>query len=151
MSEEELLRIINNISKPRIKTYEGLGFPEKDVDLISAYFAIQEISSHFFVPLQVLEICLRNSINNALTPLFEGKWPGNKWYNLVQLSDESKKTLLSAKKITKAKCGEAYTDDDLISNLMLGFWVYMLDSQHRNNQNPYHFWQYVLDDVSESA
>lgn len=72
MSEEELLRIINNISKPRIKTYEGLGFPEKDVDLISAYFAIQEISSHFFVPLQVLEICLRNSINNALTPLLKG-------------------------------------------------------------------------------
>lgn len=147
MSEEEILRIIENISEPRIKTYKGLGFKDHDESLISAYFAIQEISSHFFVPLQVIEICLRNSIHNSLTSLFEEKWPGNKWYDLAQLSDESKRTLLAAKKITIKKNGEDYTDDDLISNLMLGFWVYMLDKQHRNNKNPYHFWQYVVNDV----
>lgn len=147
MSEEEILKVIGNISEARIRTYEGLGFPEKGQEVVTAYFAIQEISSHFFVPLQVLEICLRNSIHSSLAPLFEQKWGDRKWYDLVQLSDESRSNLLAAKKTTASKCGKNFSEDDLISNIMFGFWVYMLDKPHRVYTNPYHFWQYVTDDV----
>ncbi|MEO1851484.1 MAG: hypothetical protein ABGX74_05210 [Psychrobacter sp.] len=147
MSEEEIKKIVDNISVPRIETYESLGFVGRDENLLAAYFSIQEISSHFFVPLQVLEICLRNSIHNALDNLFSDHCNSIKWYNLVHLSNESKKTLRQAKSNTIKKCGGNYSDDDLVSNLMFGFWVYMLDTQHRDYSNEYHFWQYKLDEI----
>lgn len=147
MGEEEIRKIIDNISIPRIETYENLGFVDRNENLLAAYFAIQEISSHFFVPLQVLEICLRNSIHNSLDDLFSDQQKGEKWYNLVHLSKESRRTLSQAKRNTEKKCGPHYSDDDLISNLMFGFWVYMLDSQHRDNSKPYHFWQYKTDEI----
>jgi hypothetical protein len=143
MVEKDILKIISNISTPRIKTYEDLGFKENDEEVLFAYFSIQEISSHFFVPLQVLEIGLRNSIHNALKKHFSKKWPEQKWYDIVQLSDISKQTLISAKAATEKKCGADYSDDDLISNITFGFWVYMLDEQHRDPKNPHSFWNQI--------
>ena len=147
MKNEEIEKIMKNISLPRIKTYEELGFPDRDSKLLYAYFAIQEISSHFLVPLQVIEVCLRNSIHNAVGKKFERQYPGHKWYNLVSLSKKSRDTLNAAKRKTRDECGIDYSDDDLVSNLMLGFWVYMLDEQHRDLSNPYNFWNTEINNV----
>lgn len=141
MAENDVLKIISNISTPRIKSYEDLGFEEDNEALLFAYFSIQEISSHFFVPLQVLEIGLRNSLHNSLKEHFATKRPGQNWYDVVELSDMSKKMLITAKETTTRNCGAHYSDDDLISNITFGFWVYMLDEQHRLPENPHSFWQ----------
>ncbi|TKD59218.1 hypothetical protein FBG13_17620 [Cobetia marina] len=147
MKNEEIEKIMKNISLPRIKTYEELGFPDRDSKLLYAYFAIQEISSHFLVPLQVIEICLRNSIHSAVGKKFERQHPNCKWYDLVRLSEQSSRMLNTAKRKTREECGRNYSDDDLVSNLMFGFWVYMLDEQHRDLNNPYNFWNTEIGNV----
>ncbi|NYS80495.1 MULTISPECIES: Abi family protein [Halomonadaceae] len=147
MTEEEAKIIIEKISIPRIKTYTDIGFPENSEELILAYFYIQEISSHFFVPLQILEISLRNAIHDALTKRFNKRYPGKKWYNNVHHTHTSVLMLNSAKQKTEDRSGSHYSDDDLVANLSFGFWVYMLDVKHRTPNYPYSFWQYEAGNI----
>lgn len=150
MTEEEIQVIFNNVSIPRISTYTHLGFEEGSEELIEAYFSIQEISSHFFVPIQILEICLRNSISSSLSKRFSPSVTGveREWYELLPFSETSRAMVATAKKNAEEKFGEDFTEDDLISRLMFGFWVYCLEPIHADNKkNPYHFWQYEIDNI----
>lgn len=147
MTEEEIKVIIEKISIPRIKSYTDIGFSENSEDLILAYFYIQEISSHFFVPLQMLEISLRNAIHDALTKRFSSRNPGLKWYNNVHHTPASLSILDTAKQKTGKRFGANYSDNDLVANLNFGFWVYMLDTPHRNPANTYNFWQYEAGNI----
>ena len=153
MNEDVIKKIINCLSIARVSAYTNIGFKTESKELIDAYFSLQEMSSHFFVPIQVLEICLRNSIQTALYRRFpKDEKTGKNWYDLLPISDESKKIVISAKAKSLVNAGKKgaknYTEDDLVSNMMFGFWVHMLEPIHATLQsNPYHFWQYELDNI----
>jgi len=155
MNDEEIKKIIGCLSIPRVSAYINLGYKPDSKELIDAYFSLQEISSHFFVPIQIIEISLRNSIHQALSKRFPfNEKNGKNWYDLLPISDDSKKMLLTAKAKAKAndekKGGSGYSEDDLISNIMFGFWVHMLEPVHvvpDITVNPYHFWQFELDNI----
>lgn len=120
MNDDEIKKIIGCLSIPRVSAYIDLGYKPDSKELIDAYFALQEISSHFFVPIQIIEISLRNSIHHALSKRFPfDEKNGKNWYDLLPISDDSKKMLLTAKSKAKAnndkKGGAGYSEDDLIS------------------------------------
>lgn len=144
MKSANLCEIIGNISEPRLETYRKVDNFEED-ELLSFYFKIQEISSHFFVPIQVLEISLRNRLNTELNNLCKTRknWKGKKWHHVIRpdLSDSSK-TMLD-----RAKPDTCQAEGDWVARLSFGFWVYLLDKKHRNNENPYSFWQYIDEKV----
>lgn len=152
MNEEEIIKILRGLSIPRVSVYTNLGLPPESKELIDAYFALQEMSSHFFVPIQMLEVCLRNSIYHALCNRFPAADNGKKWYELLPISANGKTILRTAKSKSeenaKRKRLANYTEDDLVSNIMFGFWVHMLEPIHADpKNNPYHFWQFELDNI----
>lgn len=151
MKDNDLEVMLNNVSIPRMNEYVSLGFSLGTEELLESYFSIQEVSSHFFVPIQILEICLRNSLSTVLSNRFDetaanlGK---DKWYEILPISEKSRDAVRDAKKNASDKTKGNYTDGDVVSRLTFGFWVYLLEPVHNNNrQNPYHFWQYEIDNV----
>ena len=141
MKTTNIEELIQDISEPRLKTYKDVD-NFSDVELLSFYFKIQEISSHFFVPIQILEIILRNRLNHELKILNNKRrnWTKENWYETIEgeLSKKSKDMLKNA--MSKSKGG---SEGDLIANITFGFWVYLLDAQHSDNKNPLAFWQYI--------
>ena len=121
--------MLNNVSIPRINEYVNLGFSLGTEELLESYFSIQEVSSHFFVPIQILEICLRNSLSTVLSNRFDetaanlGK---DKWYEILPISEKSKDAVRDAKRNAYGKTKGNYTDGDVVSRLTFGFWVYLL-------------------------
>ena len=152
MNEEEIKRILACLSIPRVSVYTKLGLTPDSKELIDAYFALQEMSSHFFVPVQTIEVCLRNSIHSSLSKRFPVADYGCKWYELLPISKEGKGILYAARgqslRNAKYKGLQGYTEDDLVSNVMFGFWVHMLEPIHADpKSNKHHFWQFELDSI----
>ena len=144
MSSYDFQGMFYTISDARIKSYIDLGFSPQSENLMRAYFGIQEIASHFFVPLQVLEISMRNSMHRCLSERSERLYGADSvpWYDELSLTRESNRVKREAKNKTKKDAekrgSEEYTEDDLISNLSFGFWVHLLNSRFRvvDKENP---------------
>lgn len=152
MNDDEVKKILKGLSIPRVSVYTNLGLKPDSKELIDAYFALQEMSSHFFVPIQMLEVCLRNSIYHSLCTKFPFADHGKLWHDLLPISQEGRRILKVAKdkssENARRKGGANYTQDDLVSNIMLGFWVHMLEPIHADpKSNPHHFWQSEIDNV----
>lgn len=135
MSSYDFQSMFYTISDARIKSYVELGFTPQSENLMRAYFGIQEIASHFFVPLQVLEISMRNSMHRCLSERAERLYGAGSvpWYDELSLTRESHRIKKEAKNKTKRDAkkrgSEKYTEDDLISNLSFGFWVHLLNDR----------------------
>lgn len=99
------------ISKERFSSY---------VD-IDEYNENLKFSKKFYIPLSILEIALKNSINEHLTNKL-----GDQWYE-----DENFLTVDSLKKVNQAKNilykrGEKISKSKIIAELSFGFWVNLL-------------------------
>lgn len=151
MTDEQIKKIIQTLSIPRVSAYINLGLKPESKELIDAYFALQEMSSHFFVPIQMLEVCLRNAISHALCSRFKFSDNGKHWHDLLPISAEGREILKAAKKKSQTNAGRKgknYTEDDLVSNMTFGFWVHMLEPIHADpKNNQHHFWQFEIDNV----
>jgi hypothetical protein len=150
MNNDEVAKILKGLSIPRVSVYTDLGLQPNSKELVDAYFALQEMSSHFFVPIQILEVCLRNSIYHALCRKFSEN--SRLWHEIIPISQEGRRILTLAKnksaENSTRKRSNSYTQDDLVSNIMLGFWVHMLEPIHADpKNNPHHFWQSEIDNV----
>ena len=136
------IKIINGLSRARIQPYLALHATKNDDNAIKCYIALQEISSHFFVILQLLEITLRNNINEA----FLTHTKNSKWYESYPTSTESIDMVANAKKKATKDFKHktvSYNDDDVICRLTFGFWVYLFESRYRGDQ----FWQKNIDHI----
>lgn len=123
--------LINSISLPRLSFYEKyLGCTETH-EKIGSYIAYQSLSSDFFPVLQMIEVALRNTIDNTLK-----KSHGDNWYDHVPESDKSKYYVTTAKHV----CPNNHTRNDIISRLPFGFWVYLLDAPYRNTNHSSYIW-----------
>lgn len=148
--------IISLISKQRFRTYETLFVqivPSHATSLeerkILFYMNIQVLYSHFFVPVQVLEITLRNRIHNAQTDYYKT----NNWFYRLLKEDfctEKTKTMFnksknSAKKEIREKNipNKILTPEDCVGALNFGFWVELLSKEYRGSL----FWQFNTNNV----
>jgi hypothetical protein len=133
--------IMSSISPAKLLPYKRLGF-KNDWELVQGYFFLLEVSSHFVAPLQLLEVGLRNKMHSAIWALTKKE----EWYKTVPVSTESKRQVADALRSAKRKLGRHETTDDIVCRLMLGFWVFLLDTPYRTT-GPNNLWQKCKDDV----
>ena len=101
---------INNlITIPRLSTYQT--FKQYEQNLL--------VSKQYYIPLALLEVTLRNSINNHLKNKYGNGWLINNAFflrqDLIRKRDEAKYKLQTRK--------ETITQDKLIAELSFGFWT----------------------------
>ena len=136
-------KIVENLSYSRMSSY--LLFPPSSTEeeTIFAYDYMQRLSVHLFLPLQYLEVVLRNRIYKVLTEHY--RWRGKQYRELGKAEDwlEWMPSHKDTQKIitqTKRNLGLfANMPDDLISNLTFGVWVKLLQEYPDTNSH-YHFW-----------
>lgn len=135
------------LPESRLKPYRQIqGVKERD--LISVYFLLQDISSKLFIPLQSLEIVLRNKIDESLKKQFSR----DDWYDdkTFYMTDLSRKALGSTRTLIERNIkNRRPNSDDFVANLTFGFWVAMHHEQYKNNDQN-NFWdsnfEYVYKD-----
>ena len=123
INQDELLEIITPV---RISAY---GKESIDI-LIERYIYNLKLSEAFYPALSLLEITLRNKICNAIEKLICKDWLINelKIQNILE-NKEYQKLLDSANKIKKA--GKTITNDRLVSEMTLGFWIHLCTKSYK--------------------
>ena len=123
INQDELLEIITPV---RISAY---GKESIDI-LIERYIYNLKLSEAFYPALSLLEITLRNKICNAIEKLIYKDWLINelKIQNILE-NKEYQKLLDSANKIKKA--GKTITNDRLVSEMTLGFWIHLCTKSYK--------------------
>ncbi len=98
--------------------------------LIERYIYNLKLSEAFYPALSLLEITLRNKICNAIEKLIYKDWLINelKIQNILE-NKEYQKLLDSANKIKKA--GKTITNDRLVSEMTLGFWIHLCTKSYK--------------------
>lgn len=144
-----LTKIRNCTSDARLSSYSRL-INQTGVDEFTffPYMAIQTVTSMFYIPLQTLEICLRNLLHNNISKYYKGRskkisLPGapEKWYLWMPESTEAKTKIQDAiKKAQKEVRFRSVTDDDIVCRFQFGTWIYIL-KERDSNKDPLHFWQ----------
>lgn len=132
------VELIEGLSSERLKPYKtALGCHTME-EIVKAHHLLSDVSQHFYVPVQVLEISLRNRVNHVVA-----KWSNSAtWYDTIPVSQQAASAVIDAKTSAQREIsGRAIIPDDIISRLSLGFWVYMFDTPYRDSKNPSkHVW-----------
>jgi hypothetical protein len=119
MNEQLYEQLELSISKTRLDEYSKI-LKTQDKKIIFTYYILNsEIAKSLYIPLQNLEVALRNSIHNTLTAYYNTEY----WYDIDEflLHNELKKIIEAKSKITRAK--KELTADRIISELSFGFWT----------------------------
>lgn len=129
----QYIKILEELASPRLKTYlTPLGY-EQTKDSTKAYFLLNDISQHFYVPLQLIEIALRNKIHQHISQ----KLRRQNWYDTLPVTIKSQAMVVEAKRLAREEITtRPVNHDDIVSRLTFGFWAYMLDKPYRNTADP---------------
>lgn len=112
------------ISPDRLSTY--LREPANDREAaLKLYLWNSKISSAFYMPLQGLEITLRNFLHDALSHHF--KRPD--WYDATRLTPKAGEMLQAAKDVIQ-KSGKQADPPHVVAELSFGFWVSLLNKSY---------------------
>lgn len=114
MNQEQIERYI---SKARLDAYSG----------IKEYSQNLLFSRHFYIPLAVLEVALRNSINDYLTTKVGDNWLENE----TLLCKDARRKIDEAKNKLSYR-HEPQTNDKIIAELNFGFWVGLFTKPYEN-------------------
>lgn len=121
--KNELIEIITPV---RLGAY---GNDNNEV-LLEKYIYNLKLSEAFYPALSLLEITLRNRICNAIEKLICKDWLIQELSKQNILADkEYQKLLESQNKIKKA--GKNVTNDRLISEMTLGFWIHLCTKSYK--------------------
>jgi len=121
--KDELIEIITPV---RLGAY---GSWDND-KLLNLYVYNLKLSEAFYPALSLLEITLRNKICNAIEKLICRDWLMQELNKQNILADkEYQKLLESANKIKKAH--KKITNDRLISEMTLGFWIHLCTKSYK--------------------
>lgn len=129
--------VIDCVSQVRLKTYKTelvakplapqAAAPLATAPAVKAYFLLNDISQHFFVPLQLVEVSLRNKLNAHV----KRKKNNPRWYDVVPVGKLNLDRVHAAKKFA-LQDNAKYQPDDVVCRLMFGFWVSLLDRDYRD-------------------
>lgn len=96
------------ISKERFNAYENIGEYEQNLTF----------SKQSYIPLSILEVSLRNSIDKLLTAKISDNWYEADWF----LTKDSRLKILQAIELLE-KRKESISKHKIIAELSFGFWV----------------------------
>lgn len=119
------LAIEQSLSRDRLGKY--LASTGNDLDLaIGLYERNTRLAAAFYAPLQTLEICLRNHLNDQMTSIYGADWMTN---GHPPLNGWAQKEILDAEKgLGSAKA--PVTGGAIVAELHLGFWISLLAPQY---------------------
>lgn len=122
--------LIDLFSLKRLSSYK---YNENDTDTIALerYLYNIELSKSLYPLLSILEISLRNRINQAIESVIQENWLGKELNQQnILLANEHKK-LLEAKQKLLNKGHRNIGKDDLIAELSLGFWIHLCTKRYK--------------------
>ena len=132
--------VIDDLSKLRLKTYRT-HLTEAEHGLttaqaVKAYFLLNDISQHFFVPMQLVEVVFRNRLNDHLKATRKNPH----WYKTVPATETSRRLVENAiGQAQREKESPKPAADDVICRLTFGFWTHLLDAPHCDAARQDHF------------
>ncbi len=94
-------------------------------------------SKHLYMPLSILEVSLRNSINNLFEKLYGAGWLINE---ATFLKHKELEKIYNAKKKLKSN-NENITKDKLIAELTFGFWTGLFQSVYKEKMRTHNLQQ----------
>lgn len=121
--KKELIEIITPV---RLHAYGK----ECDEVLLYKYIYNLRLAESFYPALSLLEISLRNRICNAIDKLICEDWLIKELSQQKLLADKEYKKLLESESKIK-KSGKKVTNDRLISEMTLGFWVHLCTKSYK--------------------
>ncbi|WP_426212293.1 hypothetical protein [Massilia sp. TWP1-3-3] len=130
--------VVSNFSGSRLDTYKLRLNCGDEAQTVEMFFLFQDICSHLFTPLQMLEVTLRNGIHAAA----RAKRRQIDWYAHIALTPESQRHLAAAQTSATRDLQNIRipTTDDIICRLPFGFWVYMLSQTYRDTKPATNLW-----------
>lgn len=148
--------VIEALSEERLSSYFLFASPKDKQGLILSYDCMQLLSSYLFVPLEYLEVTLRNRMYRELVRHYH--WRGKKykelgaaadWLDWMPTAPITKKQVLRAKSELKQR-GLGNKPEEIISELSFGVWVSIL-KEHPSQNSHYHFWLYTQNRLFPNA
>lgn len=126
-TKENIEKIVKSISEDRLSTY--LNVQNGDIkSALELYLKNIEYSASLFVPLQGLEVALRNSLNDVICVHYDKA----DWFDDIPLNDGAKKIIKRARK-TAQKNRENARISHVVAELPLGFWLSMLNKSYHQS------------------
>ena len=126
MNRIEKSELIEIITPVRLRAYGN----ECDEILLDKYIYNLCLAESFYPALSLLEISLRNRICNAIEKLICRDWLLKELEQQNLLADKEYKKLVESENKIK-KSGKKVTNDRLISEMTLGFWVHLCTKSYK--------------------
>lgn len=120
-------KLEQSISPDRLSTYLSAAQNNQE-SALKLYLWNSQASAAFYIPLQGLEIALRNALHQALSLKFNSAF----WYEIAPLDRYSQENIAEAKE----KCRKAYGTTDpphIVAELSFGFWVSLLNRTYHQS------------------
>jgi hypothetical protein len=88
-------RILNELARPRLATYLAPLGHVQTKDSTRSHFLLNDISQHYYVPLQLIEIVLRNKVHQHASQALKR----DDWYNFLPATKSSQDMVVEAKRL----------------------------------------------------
>jgi hypothetical protein len=119
--------IIDTMSPRRFDTYlHAAGHNQERALLLYLWNA--KLGASFHIPIQAVEVALRNRINHALVAEFGHDWWSDTKFNAA--IDRERIRDLDTVKARITRRGNALETDQIVAGLSFGFWVGMLQPRY---------------------
>ena len=128
MDKSTFVNIEKSISPERLAAYKADGV-SNEVTLARYVYNI-ELSKSLYPIINIFEVTLRNSIDNALKKFFDVQ----DWSDVIPLM-QTEQIMINEAKIKIERNCKAYSHNRLVSELTLGFWVALMGKKY----NPHKF------------
>jgi hypothetical protein len=127
LTPTQIAAIRGTISLNRYATYfKAAG--HDDARALRLYMWNAQLGEAFHIPIQAVEVGLRNSISNALANVFTANWWECK--GLYDLADEERRGDLTTVLRRMRNRDLELCTDQVVAGLSFGFWVGMLDGRY---------------------
>lgn len=117
-------KLKNSLSCERLSTYEQ-AVNKNTESALKLYVWNTQISAAFYVPLQGLEVTLRNVLHKQLTL----KYHREDWYEIAPLDAKDKEKIQKAKETVLKQHGKTQTPH-VVAELSFGFWQTLLNKKY---------------------
>lgn len=123
--------LVNLFSENRLNSYRYDSNDDNSI-ILERYLYNIEVSKALYPILSILEISLRNRINEAIEKTIKQDWLMLELNcQSILLTGEFNKLQDAKQKLIK-KGHKNFTKDDLIAELSLGFWIYLCGRKYKN-------------------
>lgn len=126
-SENNLIKLF---SSRRLNSYK-YGDVSSDAIALERYLYNIELSKSLYPLLSILEISLRNRIDEAIETIIQKNWLINELDNSNILLPNEHKKLVEAKHKLLKKGHINFGKNDLIAELSLGFWIHLCTKRYK--------------------